>query len=146
MKSLAALALLLLVGACASVPMATADADLQAKQFQPPPDGQGTLYIYREGIFGAAVLLTASLGQRLLGQLGADTYFKVDVPPGQYDARCTGGESSQATIVTVAPGETRFVEVAARMGFAAARCAIFEVSAEKGRAAISHGKRAAEIR
>jgi hypothetical protein len=134
------------LGACTSVPMASSDADMQAKQFQPPPVEQSTLYVFREGIFGAAILLNASLGQRTLGQLGPDNYFRVDLKPGEYDMRCSGIEGAGSTAVRIAPGETRFVEVAARLGIGSARCAIFEVSEQQGRSAIAHSKRAAEIR
>jgi hypothetical protein len=126
--------------------MASSDADIQAKQFQLPPAGQATLYVFREGIFGGALLLSASLGPRMLGQLGPDTYFRVDLQPGDYDARCSGAENAGSTTVRIAPGETRFVEVAARLGFGSARCAIFEVTEQQARSAIAHGKRAAEIK
>lgn len=134
------------LGACASVPMASPDADIQAKQFQPPSAGQATLYVFREGIFGAAIALNASLGPRMLGQLGPDNYFRVDLQPGDYDMRCSSTENSRSTTVSVATGETRFVEVAARIGLGAARCAVFEVPEQQGRSAIAHSKRAAEIR
>ena len=137
--------LVALLGACTSVPMAPPDADLQAKQFQPPPPGQASLYVFREGIFGAAILIGASMGQRTLGQLGPDNYFRVEVQPGDYDMRCSSSEGSGSTIVRIAAGETRYVEVAARLGLGSARCAIFEVSEQQGRSAVGHGRRAAEI-
>lgn len=52
------LALALLLPACASVPMASADAEAQGKAFAPPPPDKAALYVYREGIFGAAKLLS----------------------------------------------------------------------------------------
>ena len=126
--------------------MAPSDADIQAKQFQPPSAGQATLYVFREGILGAAIALNASLGQRMLGQLGPDNYFRVDILPGDYDMRCSSTENSRSTTVRIATGETRFVEIAPRFGFVVARCAISEVTEEQGRSAIAHGKRAAEIK
>jgi hypothetical protein len=145
-KLLSVIMLVSTLGACASAPMAPPDADIQAKQFQPPPPGQASLYVFREGTFGAAILIGASLGQRTLGQLAADTFFRVDLEPGDYDLRCSSMEGAGSATVRIAAGETRFVEVAARMGFGSARCAIFEVAAEQGRAAIANGRRAAETR
>ena len=145
-KLASAIMLASLLGACASVPMASSDADIQAKQFQPPSAGQATLYVFREGIFDGANLLSASLGQRMLGQLGPDIYFRIDLQPGEYDARCSGTGAAQSTTIRIATGETRFVEVASRMGFGSTRCAIFEVTEQQGRSAIAHGKRAAEIK
>jgi len=132
--------------ACTSVPMTEAAADFEAKQFQPPPAGQASLYVFREGIFVAAILLNVSAGQRMLGPLGADTYFRVNLEPGQYDLRCSSIEGAGSTTVRIATGETRFVEVAARLGIGSARCAVFEVAEQQGRAAIAHGSRAAEIK
>lgn len=53
MMSAALLSAALLSG-CASVPMAEATADAQAKQFVAPKDA-ANLYIYRNETFGAAV-------------------------------------------------------------------------------------------
>lgn len=57
-----------------------------------PPPGKGALYVYRESAFGGAVLMSVSAGQRALGSLAADTWFRVDLDPGQYDMRCSGGD------------------------------------------------------
>ncbi len=40
---------------CASVPMESKEASLQAKQFNPPSEGKAGLYIYREGGVGGAL-------------------------------------------------------------------------------------------
>lgn len=140
-----ALTTTLLLSACASVPMASRDADAAGKTFAPPPPGSATLYLYRESIFGAAYSLALSVGQRNLGALAADTWFRIDVEPGTYDVRCTTPEASGSQSVQIASGETRFVEAAIRMGFVAPRCAVFEVAPEKGRSAVTGGKRAQEI-
>lgn len=145
-KAILALVLGLMVSACASVPMAPQDADASGKSFAPPAPGQAALYVYREGIFGGALALNVSMGQRLLGALGPDTWFRVDVPPGTYDIRCLGQEASDSKMIELAVGEIRFVEAAMRLGFVAARCAVFEVDAAKGRQAVLSGKRAQEIR
>lgn len=133
------------LGACASVTLAQGAQDAAGKQFAPPPEGQTALYIYREGVFGAAILLPVSVGQRAVGALASDTWFLVDVPPGSYDVRCTGGENTDTRTVQLAPGETRYVEAAVRAGFFASRCAVFEVAPETGQKAIRAGKRAQEI-
>jgi hypothetical protein len=145
MRLLFVLALALLLPACASVPMAGADADARGKAFTPPPPDKAALYVYREGIFGAAVLLAVTVGPRALGSLAPDTWFRIDLDPGRYDVRCSGGENSESVIVQLASGETRFVEAAVRLGMFAPRCGIFEVSPEKGRTAVLAGRRAAEI-
>ena len=145
MKCFAALAVLLLASACASVPMAPPVEDQQGKRFEPAPIGKASLYVYRESAFGGAYTVSTSMGQRLLGPLAADTWFQVEVEPGTYDMRCIA-ENTASLPVSIGAGETRFVEVAIRLGIVAPRCAIFEVTPEKGRQAVTNGRRAAEIR
>jgi hypothetical protein len=137
---------LAVLGACGSVPHAPAAEDAAAKAFGPPAADQGALYLYRESAFAGPVLITASVGQRQLGQLAPDTYFRVDLPPGAYNLRCNTSEVARVLSVQLDPGQIRFVEIAARHGINDARCAIFEVEAGKGRSAIMAGQRALEIR
>lgn len=138
--------LLLALAACdtASVPLADSQANAAGKRFDPPPRGQGQLYVYRLGDVGTLVGVT--VGARNVGQLGNYSWFKVAVPPGPADVRCVGGEDSKQAMVMIADGETRFVEVAATTGWWAARCTVVEVPAEQGRAGVLRGSRAAELR
>jgi hypothetical protein len=131
-----------LSGCSATVPMADPGASSAGQAFQAPPLGQGALYIYRHGGLGLSQLVTATIGQRTLGQLAANTWFRIDLDPGSQQLRCTTAEASEALQVQVGAAEIRFVEVAIRIGLAAPRCAISEVSPEKGQAAIRAGRRA----
>lgn len=146
MRILAPLLLMGLVAACATVPMDSAQQDAAGKQFAPPPPGRAALYVYRESLLGSAVSIPVSLGTRPLGSLPSDTWFLVDVEPGTYDVRCNATEGSDARSVTLAPGETRYVEVAIRMGMLGARCGVSEVDPQAGQKGVLGGKRAAEIR
>lgn len=139
------IALAFLAG-CASVPEAPAGEDAAAKTFGAPTGNQAALYLYRESPFAGPVLIGATVGQRSLGQLAPDTYFRVDLPAGAYDLRCNTSEVARVLPVQLDPGQIRFVEIAARHGINDARCAIFEVDAAKGRAAVMGGRRALELR
>lgn len=147
MYKLAALPLLLFtLAACeATVPMTSAQADAQGKTFPSPPPGQSAIYVYREGQFNAGFTITATIGQRTIGQLGADTWFLVDVQPGSHQLRCVTSEATEALQVAIAPGEVRFVKIDARLGFNAPRCTISEVSADVARPAVLRGRRAQEM-
>jgi hypothetical protein len=146
MRCLLILALALLMPACATVPMATAEADAQGKRFSPPP-GQAALYVYREGVFAPAVKMSVSVGRHALGALAPDTWFRIDLDPGQYLIRCISKENNNDTNVQLRADEIRFVEMAARLGLPSRgpRCAVFETTPEKGRAAVLGGHRAAEL-
>lgn len=142
-----ALSLLLFgLGACeASVPLTSAQADGQGKTFPAPSPGQSALYVFREGRFNAGFTITATIGQRTIGQLGADTWFLVEVAPGAHQLRCVTPEATEALQVNIAPGEVRYVQIGARLGWNSPKCAITEVSADVGRAAVLSGRRAQEM-
>lgn len=121
--------------------MAGEGADAEGKRFEPPPAGGSALYIYRESVFAAAYSLPVSLGPRQLGSLATDTWLRVDLAPGTYEVTCTTDEKTDTVPVTLAPGETRYVEAATRVGWFGPRCGVFEVSLEKGRQAVTAGRR-----
>jgi hypothetical protein len=82
MRRVFVMALALLLPACASVQMATTEADVQGKRFSPPP-GQAALYVYREGMLARAVTMSVFVNQSRLGALAQDTWFRVDLDPGR---------------------------------------------------------------
>src|SRR5688500_2874442 len=125
-----------LLSGCASVPMAPPDADATGKQFPPPPPGQASLYIFRGGGMGAAVLISATVGERSVGALAPFTWFRIDVPPGRQDVRCVTAEVVRSVTVDAAPGELRFVQLGAEIGWLSPRCWIEDIPAEQGRGAI----------
>ncbi len=145
-RMMAAAVLAMLAAACATVPMAAPAEDAAAKQFTAPPAGQAALYVYREGGVGGAVPFAVSIGQRQLGQLAPMTYFRVDLPAGAHDVRCTGSDNSDAALVALAPNETRFVELSVRLGVGMPRCSVKEAGTETARAAVGAGQRALDIR
>jgi hypothetical protein len=144
MRCLFVLALALLLPACASVQMSTAEADVEGKRFSPPP-GQAALYVYREGMLARGVTMSVFVNQNRLGALAQDTWFRVELDPGQYVIRCTSAENSQASIVHLAADEIRLVEIAPRFGIRTARCAVVETTPENGRVAVLAGRRAREL-
>ena len=129
------------LGACANVPLATPEEDTLGKRFAPPPSGKGALYLYREGMLGAAAPVNVTIGGGLNVALAPDTWVRLDGDAGPLEVRCAG-DSTVGRRVDVAPGETRYVEVAYRIGLMAPGCSVAEVSADMGQAAVSRGKRA----
>ena len=140
--SLPALAALLLLAGCASVPLDSAQEDARGKQFAPPPPDRGSLYVYRGGPLGAPVSIGVTLAGRPETRLAQDTFVWLEPAPGAIDVRCAGTDGGADTVVNVGPGETRFVEVAYRPGLMGSRCAVKEVPDAEGRAAVLQGKRA----
>jgi hypothetical protein len=87
-----------------------------------------------------------TIGQRTIGALGSDTWFRLELEPGTYDVRCSGNENSNSTLVQLASGETRLIETGIRFGWVSPRCSVFEVPAVTARPAVLANKRAREIR
>src|SRR5476649_1495969 len=121
MRGLVVIALALLLPACASVPMATAEADVQGKSFSPLPD-RGVIYFYRDSKVASALSLWVVTDQRTLGALATGTWFRVDLDPGRYVITCAPFEWALKdsgplivphipTIIQLAADEIHFVEI-----------------------------------
>lgn len=144
MRALMSILSLLLVAACANVPLATPESDTEGRAFRDPAPGKGALYVYRESINGSGVVVVTSLDGRTLATFGPDTWVRVDLDPGDHKIMCMG-ETTPEIRVPLTAHETRYVEVAMRPGWTAARCAVFEVPVEQGRKAVLTGRRAAQL-
>jgi hypothetical protein len=135
------LASLLIVGGCASVPMETAQEDAKGKQFAPPSSDKGSLYVYRRGLMGATAAIPVTIAGTLQAELAPDTWVWLQGAPASIDVKCTGTDGGADRTVNVGPGETHFVEVAFRPGLMGSRCAVLEVPAAQGQAAVLAGHR-----
>lgn len=111
MRTLAALAAALVVTACTvPLPMADHSAEMEGKQFLPPPPGRAALYVFH----GNSQYIEISAGQRLLGQLSKGTWLRADLPAGTYDVRCrlmAYTSSNDSLRLTLSPGQLVFVGV-----------------------------------
>jgi hypothetical protein len=135
------LLLLLLVGACSTVPLAPQSDDSDGKAFATPPPGMGAVYIFRNDTIGGLRVVEITAGQRLIGDLAWQTWTRVNMAPGTHTIRCKF-ENPAMLPVTISEGEIRYVNV----GFSIGRCLLNEVDAATARPAILAGKRAAEIK
>ena len=129
------------LGACAAVPLATPQENAMGKRFEPPPADKGALYVYRQGLLGAAAPVNVTVGGGLNIALGPDTWVRLEGDPGPLEVRCAG-DSSAVRRIDVAAGETRYVEVAYRIRLMSPGCSVAEVSPGQGQSAVSHGTRA----
>ena len=140
----------LMLGGCASVPMAGPADDADGKRFDPPPPGQSALYLYRTSVLGSEAVFSLADNQRPIGSLANRTWIRADVVPGRHVITCSVPSyapltqpPAQATTVDLAPGEIRFLEVDVWPGLPLnPRCVVSEVSADKGRAAVTDANRA----
>ena len=152
MRSIWSLAGFLAVAAC-TLPMADSQSDAAGKRFEPPPAGQGAIYIYRESNTldrtsrFRAFIQPVKGERRKLGVLDHNTWFRVELPPGNYDVGCEGGDSGRYSqeYVMLAAGETAFVKIAAIEGRWVANCQTFSIPGTSGRDGVLKGKRVQEL-
>jgi len=132
----------LLLAGCASVPMASASADAEGKQFAPQP-GRANIYISRGMGVGSALVFQTILDGRIAGALAPNTYQLLSVPAGQHTLIVSATENVQQTTLTVQPGRNYFVEVSVSMGWTRGHANIETVSDAEGRRQVLGSKRAA---
>ncbi|BAU49473.1 lipoprotein [Sulfurifustis variabilis] len=140
-KSLSRLALagaFLLLGACASVPMATESEDMQAKQASVPA-GKSLIYLYRNETFGAAVKLNVTLDGRDAGETASKTYFMWTVNPGQHQI-VSKGENNASLTVDAKPGQRYYVWQEVKMGMFQPRSLLHVVDEPTGREGVKECK------
>lgn len=131
LKSLALIFSLSFLYGCASVPMASPEADAAAKQFK-PASGKANIYVYRNERFGAAIKVPVSLNGMTKGSTAAKTFMHWEVKPGQYKIM-SHAEKDDAITVNAVAGSNNFVWQEIKMGTWSARTKLQKVDAEKGK-------------
>lgn len=133
-----AVALLSLLGGCATVPMASLEKDNQAKMFRAPPH-ESRIYIYRNENMGGAIPMAVSVDGRTVGQTGPKTYFMLDVAPGKHRIESLTENVATLTLNTE-PGKSYYVWQEVKMGLWSARSALHEVPAAQGQKGVMECK------
>jgi hypothetical protein len=133
-----AVVLLAALAGCASVPMASADADHTAKQFVANPS-KANLYIYRNESMGAAIKMDVFVDEKAYGQTAAKTYLHIALNPGKHKIRGTGETSSDLELDAKA-GQNYFVWQEVKMGALSARNKLQLVDEKTGKKGVSECK------
>lgn len=138
-----AAALAFLASACASVPMASPEADRAAKAFKPPAD-QANLYLFRDENFGAAVRFSVLLDGAPLGETAAKTFLFAPVAPGTHTLVSKAENDAELTF-TAEAGKNVFVWQEVKMGILSARSRLELVDEPSAKARIRTCKLAETI-
>ena len=72
------------IGCGGHVQYAPKEYDTSRKVFGIPPEGHGTIYIFRDGFLGREVNTTLYIDGMILGKNLGNTYLCVDVPEGKH--------------------------------------------------------------
>ncbi|NQZ31347.1 MAG: DUF2846 domain-containing protein [Oceanospirillaceae bacterium] len=137
-KKLLTVALLsLLFTGCASVTMESSELSEQAKQFNPPADGKAGLYIYRSGVFGAALKKDLWVDGKCIGESAPNTFFYEEVNGDEMHKVSTESEFSPNDLnIQTDSGKNYFVRQFIKMGLFVGGAGVEQVSLEKGQKAI----------
>jgi hypothetical protein len=130
--------LVMIVAGCASVPMAPPDEDLRAKNFTSPPD-KAVLYLYRNEIMASAIAMTVVMNGKKIGQTGPQTYFRLELSPGNYAIESYAGDVSKFDLV-VREGKTYYVWQEVKSAAPMAGSLLQLVSESVGRAGVKESK------
>ena len=101
-------------------------------------DGQAALYIVREPAHPDSPPINITVGRQPLVGLTAPNWVRLDLAPKLYDLRAYGPQTNSELIITVAPGQTRFLLAQPTPNGGAE---LLELSQEQGRKLARQGER-----
>ena len=119
---------------CAFVHKASEAEDAQAKAFTTCP-GKGALYIYRSELLGAALGLEVVVNGVSVGDTSGQSFFRLDLNPGQYTIESRGDNTASLT-VTVQAGRATYVWQEFKVGIVRGRTELHLVDEGTGRAGV----------
>lgn len=135
--------ILMLLAACAEVPMTSESLDQEAKKFTPQA-GKGTLYIHRHEIFAGRFALPVQVNGLSVGQTAASSYILLNLLPGLYSVESNSTENTAQIEVMIEPGKNHFVWLEPKLGmWIGPRVALQLVDEKAGRQAVMESKRIA---
>lgn len=100
--------------------------------------GQAALYIVREPAQPDSPPINIIMGTQPIGGISPPNYMRFDLAPKLYDLRAYGPQRNKELIITVAPGQTRFLLAQLTTDGGAE---LLELSQEQGRRLARQGER-----
>lgn len=133
-KTTLLLAATVLMTGCASVSMEPKDKSDAAKAFAPPSPGNAGVYIYRSGVFGAALKKNLWIDGECVGQTAPDVFFYREVKGDTEHKLSTESEFSPNDLVLrTVSGALHFVRQYIKLGVLVGGAGLEQVSEEEGK-------------
>ena len=126
------------ISGCASVPMASPEADQQAKSFETTP-GKSNIYIYRNEVFGAALRMPVFIDGTQVGSTAANTYLVASVDPGSHKIVSQSEEDAVLNVDTQ-PGQNYYIWQEVKMGMWSGSSKLHLQSEEEGQQGVMECK------
>ncbi|WP_341660410.1 DUF2846 domain-containing protein [Vibrio sp.] len=127
------LVLMLTLGGCATVPMASVEEDAAAKEFPTPPEGKSGLYIFRDTYLGPILKKTISIDGEEIGETVPSVYFYRIVDAGKHTLSTESEFSANDLIIETESGKNHFIENYIKMGVFVGGANLVEVDEYEGR-------------
>ena len=134
-RRLAALAMMLLLAACAATRPAPEGQEEAAKRHAPDPEKAG-IYVYRDERFGSDIPMEVMLDGVPVGRTLGHTFFFKEVTPGEHRITSTYGRDAALELETRA-GELYYVWQEVAVGGNGLRSRLHLVDPEQGREAVA---------
>jgi hypothetical protein len=139
----AVVALGIFLMACSSpAPFTSPWEETWGPNFPQPRPGEAALYLLRGPTPDGAPPINMTIGRRPVGGLASLTWMRFDLQPRLYDLRAFGTQTSTELIITVDPGQTRFMQVEHKDPGSAE---ILEISPRDGRRLVRQGQHVMEM-
>lgn len=103
------LALILLLSACASAPLATPALRAEALKFTTSPD-RARVYVVRRGVIGTAILFHVAIDGQIVGSLPTKSFLSEEVRPGRHNVSVFAPGSQETVMIDAAAGTTVFIK------------------------------------
>ena len=137
-KFLVAVALSLLTGCSSGSLVDRYNNAFGTGTFPVANDGQAALYIVRDATPPDAPAINITMGNQPIGGVTGPGYMRLDLSPKLYDLRAYGTQTNRELIITVAPGQTRFLLA---QPTATGGAELLELSQEQGRRLVRNKER-----
>ena len=142
-RAIGLLGALALLAGCASVELASGEADIAAKRFVPVP-GQAVLYVIQDGGYSPyQAMFQIAVNGRPQGSIMGYTYHRVTLPPGQHTITATSAENERVLQVSLEPNSVSFVGADSSIGWRYMRVGnLRRLTESEGRKAVGEAKMA----
>ncbi len=121
------------------MPLASAQQDREAKQFQPPAADRARLYIVRPGTMEPHTLSDVMLGEARVAQLAPATYTVVDTAPGRHRIEIVTGHHCEA-LLDFAAGSIHYLAYRPALLFNTVSGTLTELDEREGQALVLKSK------
>jgi hypothetical protein len=128
----------LLISGCASVDMASPVDSIKAREFNPPGQGNASVYIYRNSFAGKVLKKDIWIDGKCIGESAPDVFFHTEVEGGKMHRVETESEfSPNALDLMFEAGKTYFIRQFIKFGLIVGGADLEQMPEEQGRADVA---------